>query len=88
VLGWGTNGTTRVFVTVGRARGRDIHQRYAAGLYRQTLLSLGHSALAEQAVHGVIADEDALASAKDLPARRRLIWNLSGLPVLDPPHCG
>jgi hypothetical protein len=73
----------------GRPRPRqDIHQRYAAGLYRQTLLSLGDSALAEQAVRGVIADEDALASAKDLPARRRLIWNLSGLPVLDPPHCG
>ena len=63
MLRLGTNGTIGAFVTVVSARGRDIHQRYAGWLYRQALLSLGGSALAEQIVRDVIADESAPAPA-------------------------
>ena len=47
--------------TAAPARSRDIYQRYATGLYRQALLTLGDSALAEHAVRDVIVDECALA---------------------------
>jgi hypothetical protein len=63
MLGLGTNGTIAALVTPISALRRDIHQRYAAWVYRQALLSLGGSALAEQAVGDVIADESALAPA-------------------------
>jgi hypothetical protein len=60
MLGLGTNGTIGPLVTAISARSRDIHQHYAAWLYRQALLSLGDSVLAEQAVRDVTADESAL----------------------------
>ncbi len=63
MLGFGTNGTIGALATAISALPRDIHQRYAAWLYRQALLTLGGSALAEQAVGDVIADESALAPA-------------------------
>ena len=63
MLGLGTNGTIDALVTAISARSRDIHQRYAAWLYRQALVSLGGSALAEQVVRDVIADESAPAPA-------------------------
>jgi hypothetical protein len=61
MLGFGTNGTVGVLATAISARRRDIHQRYAAWLYRQALQSVGGPALAEQAVRDLIADEGALA---------------------------
>jgi hypothetical protein len=42
--GSGNNGTVRILLTEGSARSGDIYQRYASGLYRQALLSLGDSA--------------------------------------------
>jgi len=59
----GTNDTVRTLVTANSARSRDIYRRYAAGLYRQALLTLGDSALAEHVVRDIIADECALAPA-------------------------
>jgi hypothetical protein len=55
----GTNGTIGVLVTAISARSRSIHQHYSAWLYRQALLSLGGSVLAEQAIRDVTADESA-----------------------------
>lgn len=63
MLGLGPNGTTGALVTAISAFRTDIHQRYAAWLYRQAMWSLGGPALAEQAVRDVIADESALAPA-------------------------
>ncbi len=70
MLGFGTNGTIAALLTPISALRRDIHQRYAAWVYRQALLSLGGSALAEQAVGDVIADESALATGRGAVARR------------------
>ena len=63
--GSGNNGTVRVLLTDGSARSADIYQNYAGGLYRQALLSLGDSALAVRVVCDVIADERALAPARE-----------------------
>jgi hypothetical protein len=41
------NDTVRTLVTASSARSRDIYQPYATGPYRQALLTLGDSALAE-----------------------------------------
>jgi len=40
----GKNGTVRTFVPACSARSQDMDQRYASGLYRQALLTLGDSA--------------------------------------------
>ena len=63
MLGSGKTGTVRGFVTVGSARSRDadLYRRYAAGLYRQALLTRGDPALAEHVVCDVIVNEAALA---------------------------
>jgi hypothetical protein len=53
----GTNGMIGALITAISARSRDIHQHYSAWLYRQALLSLGGSVLAEQAARDVTADE-------------------------------
>lgn len=57
------NDTVRTLVTASSARSRDICQRYATGLYRHALLTPGDSALAEDAVRVVIADECTMAPA-------------------------
>ena len=41
MLGLGKNGTVGVFARASSARGRDVYQRYATGLYRQAFLTLG-----------------------------------------------
>jgi hypothetical protein len=63
MLGFGKTDTVRPPVTASSARNRDICERYAAGLYRQALLTLGDSALAERVACDVIVDECALAPA-------------------------
>jgi hypothetical protein len=63
MLGSGKTGAVGTFVTVGSARGRDadLYRRYAAGLYRQALLTRGDRALAEHLTCDVIVNEGALA---------------------------
>ena len=63
MLGSSKTGTVRAFVAAGSARSRDtdLYRRYAAGLYRQALLSRGDPALAEHGVCDVIVNERALA---------------------------
>ena len=63
MLGSGKTGAVRALVAVGSARSRDagIYRRYAAGLYRQALLTRGDPALAEHVVCDVIVNECALA---------------------------
>jgi hypothetical protein len=68
--GLGPNGTIGALVTAISAFRTDIHQRYAAWLYRQAMWSLGGPALAEQAVRDVIADESALAARRGAVGRR------------------
>ena len=71
MLGWGKAGRVRASAATGPARGRDMYQRYASGLYRQAFLTLGDSALAVHVVRDVIADECVLprrrSSAKTMP---------------------
>ena len=57
------NGTVRI-LTPASPRGGDIYQGYASGLYRQTFLTLGDTALAVRVVSDVIADECAPAPAR------------------------
>lgn len=63
MLGSGKNGAVRAFVTANSTRSRDadLYRRYAAGLYRQALLTRGDPALAEHVVYDVIVNEAALA---------------------------
>src|ERR1700730_5093273 len=63
MLGSTTTGAGRALVTPGSARSRDAdpYRRYAAGLYRQALLTRGEPALAGPAVCDVIVNERALA---------------------------
>ena len=61
MLGWGRTGAVGVPATAGRARKQVIYQRHAAALYRQALLMLDDSALAEGVVCDVIVNERALA---------------------------
>ena len=59
----GKNGAVRAFVMASSTRSRDadLYRRYAAGLYRQALLTRGDPMLAEYDVCDVIVDECALA---------------------------
>ena len=68
MLGSSKTGAVRVFVTAGSTRNRDadLYRRYAAGLYRQALLTRGDPALAEHVVCDVFVNERALAR---MPAR-------------------
>jgi hypothetical protein len=68
--GLGPNGTIGALVTAISAFRADIHQRYAAWLYRQAMWSLGGPALAEQAVREVIADDSAPAAGRGAASRR------------------
>jgi hypothetical protein len=61
MLGSGQTGTVRAPAAASSARSQDIYQRYAAGLYRQALLNLEGSAMAEYDVCDVIVNESALA---------------------------
>jgi hypothetical protein len=63
MLGSGKTGAIRAFVTASSARSRDadLYRRYAAGLYRQALLTRGDPALAEHVACDVIVNEAALA---------------------------
>jgi hypothetical protein len=58
--GWGKDGTVRGPTATSTDRRQDLYQRYAAGLYRQALLTVGDAALAEQVVCDAIIDECAL----------------------------
>jgi hypothetical protein len=63
MLGSIKTGAVRAFVTVGSTRGRDasLYRRYAAGLYRQALLTRGDPASADYVVCDVFVNERALA---------------------------
>ena len=61
MVGSGQTGTVGAYAAAGSARSQDIYQRYAAGLYRQALLNLDGSAMAEYDVCDVIVNESALA---------------------------
>ena len=62
MLGLGKTSTVRPSARVDSALGQDIYQRYAAALYRQALLTVDDSALAEHAVCDVLVNERALAA--------------------------
>jgi hypothetical protein len=61
MLGLSKTGTVRPSGSASPAPGRDIYRRYAVALYRQALLTVDDSALADQAVYDVIVNEYALA---------------------------
>jgi hypothetical protein len=63
MLGSGKTGAVRAFTTASSARRRDadLYRHYAAGLYRQALLTRGDPVLAEHVVYDVIVNERALA---------------------------
>ena len=63
MLGSSKTGAVRTFVTASSARSRDadLYRHYAAGLYRQALLTRGEPVLAEHVVCDVIVNERALA---------------------------
>lgn len=63
MLGSGKTGAVRALVTASSARVRDadLYRRYAAGVYRQALLTRGDPALAEHVVCDVVVNERALA---------------------------
>ena len=82
MLGSGTTGAVRAIVTASPARSRDadLYRRYAAGLYRQALLTRSDQVLAEHVVCDVIVNEAALARIAERgedDARRR--WTESVL---------
>ena len=64
MLGSSKTGAVRALATASSARSRDaddLYRQYAAGLYRQALLTRGDPAPAEDAVYDVIVNERALA---------------------------
>jgi hypothetical protein len=63
MLGSSKTGAVRAFATAGSARTGDagLYRRYAAGLYRQALLTRGDPTLAEPVVCDVFVNERALA---------------------------
>ena len=63
MLGSGKTGAVRAFVTASPARSRDadLYRHYAAGLYRQALLTRRDPVLAEHVTCDVIVNERALA---------------------------
>ena len=65
---------------VDSALGQDIYQRYAAALYRQALLTVDDSALAEHAVCDVLVNERALAALPGISCRGSIggTWLRSG----------
>jgi hypothetical protein len=67
MLGSSKSGAVRAFVTAGSARSRDadLYRHYAAGLYRQALLTRGDPGPAEHVVCDVIVNERALARMQE-----------------------
>jgi hypothetical protein len=65
MLGLGKTRTAGTSATASRARREVIHQRLAAALYRQALLTFGDSVLAENVVCDAIVDECALVPAQE-----------------------
>jgi hypothetical protein len=63
MLGSEKTGAVRALVAAGPARSQvaDVYRHYAAGLYRQALLTRGDPASAEHVVYDVIVNERALA---------------------------
>jgi hypothetical protein len=63
MLGSSKTGAVRAFVTASSARSRDadLYRHYAAGLYRQALLTRGDPVPAEHVACDVIVNERALA---------------------------
>jgi hypothetical protein len=63
MLGSSKTGAVRALVAAGSARtgDADLYRHYAAGLYRQALLSRGDPAPAEHVVCDVMVNERALA---------------------------
>jgi len=63
MLGSSKTGAVRAFVTAGSARSRDadLYRHYAAGLFRQALLTRRDPVLAEHIACDVIVNERALA---------------------------
>ena len=75
MLGFGKTGTVRATASSDRSRDADIYDRYAVGLYRQAVLTLGDRALAEHVVSDVLVDECALFPPQgrgEADARHRL----------------
>jgi hypothetical protein len=74
----GKTGAVHALVTASSARSRDadLYRRYAAGLYRQALLTRDDPPLAERVVCDVLVNEAALARIPERgedDARRRLM---------------
>jgi hypothetical protein len=65
MLGLGKTGTVGASATASRARSQAVYQRHADALYRQALLMLDDSTLAEDVVCHVIVDECALVPARE-----------------------
>ena len=64
MLGSSKTGAARALATASSARSRDaddLYRQYAAGLYRQALLTRGDPALAEHVACDVLVNERALA---------------------------
>jgi hypothetical protein len=80
MLGSGKTSAVRAFVTAGSTRSRDadLYRRYAAGLYRQALLTRRDPASAEHVVCDVIVNERALARmperGEDDPRDMAALW--------------
>jgi hypothetical protein len=65
MLGSGKTGAVGALAAASRAREQAVYQRHAPALYRQALLMLDDSALAEDVVCDVIVDECALVPAQE-----------------------
>jgi hypothetical protein len=65
MLGSGKTGAVGVPATASQTRRQVIYQRHAAALYRQAMLMLDDSALAEGVVCDVIVDECAVVPAQE-----------------------
>jgi hypothetical protein len=69
MLGLGKTSTVRASATADSALGQDSYQRYAATLYRQALLTVHDSALAEHSVCDILVNERALAALPGIHRR-------------------
>jgi hypothetical protein len=65
MLGSGKTGAVGALAAASWARRQAVYQRHAPALYRQALLMLDDSALAEDVVCDVIVDECALVPAQE-----------------------
>ena len=71
----GLGKTDRAGVSASSALSHDTYQRYAAALYRQALLTVDDSALAEHVVCDVLVNERALAALPGIHRRdMAVLW--------------